>query len=96
MCAGISQKESEDLVGDPRRCFWGYPQVNPRNLWGYSQHFLGYPQAVFGDLLEQSHRLYNVHDIQATFRFSGIRHERRSFPHVHDVHDIHGFHELRW
>ena len=32
---------------------------------------------------------YNVHDVQATFSFSGIRHERCTFPHVHDVHDVH-------
>ena len=32
---------------------------------------------------------HNIHDIQRTFVFIGLRHECRTFPHVHDIHYIH-------
>ena len=30
----------------------------------------------------------NIHDIHSAFCFRDLGHERRTFPHVHDIHDV--------
>ena len=47
------------------------------------------------DVRDVQKPLYNVHDIQATFVFRSLGHERRTFPHVHDIHDVHDIHCCR-
>jgi hypothetical protein len=41
------------------------------------------------DVRRQQKLPYNVHDIQEPSGFSSLGHERRTFPHVHDIHDVH-------
>jgi hypothetical protein len=97
---GISQKESQDLVGISQNKFLGYPKVSPKI-------FLGYPKTVFQDCLTDGLLGWKIGNWRAlepkyfrttfttftrSFSFIGLSGENCGFATFTDVHHVHHVH----